>query len=99
MMSQEIVTSIQEGYKLNIVVLDNHGFSSIGGLSWACGSGGFGMEYRYCRDGGLDGDVIELDFDANAARLGAWAIRAKTREDLVIGLAEVHSIDRTSVVF
>src|SRR5438034_3892639 len=32
MMSQEIVTSIQEGYKLNIVVLDNHGFSSIGGL-------------------------------------------------------------------
>src|SRR5262249_32403294 len=41
MMAQEIVTSIQEGYKLNIVVLDNHGFSSIGGLSRACGSGGF----------------------------------------------------------
>lgn len=53
MMSQEIVTSIQEGYKLNIVVLDNHGFSSIGGLSRACGSGGFGTEYRYRRDATL----------------------------------------------
>jgi len=98
MMSQEIVTSIQEGYKLNIVVLDNHGFSSIGGLSRACGSGGFGTEYRYRRDGELDGDVIELDLAANAASLGAWAIRAKTREDLVNALAEARGIDRTSVV-
>ena len=40
MMAQEIVTSVQEGYKLNIVLLDNHGFSSIGGLSRACGNRG-----------------------------------------------------------
>ena len=46
MMSSEIATSVQEGYKLNIVVLDNHGFSSIGGLSQAIGSGGFGTDYR-----------------------------------------------------
>src|SRR5947208_1410560 len=46
MMAQEIVTSVQEECKLNIVVLDNHGFSSIGGLSRYCGSGGFGTEYR-----------------------------------------------------
>jgi 3D-(3,5/4)-trihydroxycyclohexane-1,2-dione acylhydrolase (decyclizing) len=46
MMAQEIVTSLQEKVKLNIVLLDNHGFSSIGGLSRACGSGGFGTEYR-----------------------------------------------------
>ena len=37
MMAQEIVTAIQEGCKLNIVLLDNHGFSSLGGLSRACG--------------------------------------------------------------
>ena len=36
MMAQEIVTAVQEGYKLNIVLLDNHGFSSIGGLSRSC---------------------------------------------------------------
>jgi len=80
------------------VVLDNHGFSSIGGLSRACGSGGFGTEYRYRRDGELDGDVIELDLAANAASLGAWAIQAKTREDLVNALAEARGIDHTCVV-
>ena len=52
MMAQEIVTSLQENIKLNIVLFDNHGFSSIGGLSRACGSGGFGTEYRYRANGG-----------------------------------------------
>src|SRR5215472_455311 len=81
MMSQEIVTAIQEGIKLNIVLLDNHGFSSIGGLSRACGSGGFGTEYRY-RSNGLRGSVIAVDFVANAASLGAHTQRANTREEL-----------------
>ena len=98
MMSQEIVTSIQEGYKLNIVVLDNHGFSSIGGLSRACGSGGFGTEYRYRSNGNLNGDVIKLDLAANAASLGAWAVRARTRDDLMKSLSEARRMDRTSVV-
>jgi 3D-(3,5/4)-trihydroxycyclohexane-1,2-dione acylhydrolase (decyclizing) len=98
MMSQEIVTSIQEGYKLNIVVLDNHGFSSIGGLSRSCGGGGFGTEYRYRRNGRLEGDVIELDLAANAASLGAWAVRARTRDDLVNALSDARDVDRTSVV-
>lgn len=98
MMSQEIVTSIQEGYKLNIVVLDNHGFSSISGLSRSCGSGGFGTEYRYRRNGSLDGDVIDLDLVANAASLGASAIRAKTRDDLAKALAEARNARGTSVV-
>jgi 3D-(3,5/4)-trihydroxycyclohexane-1,2-dione acylhydrolase (decyclizing) len=98
MMAQEIVTSIQEGYKLNIVVLDNHGFSSIGGLSRALGSAGFGTEYRYRKNGKLDGDFIELDLAANAASLGANAVRAKTREDLVKSLSAARSADRTSVI-
>jgi 3D-(3,5/4)-trihydroxycyclohexane-1,2-dione acylhydrolase (decyclizing) len=98
MMSQEIVTSIQEGHKLNIVVLDNHGFSSIGGLSRSCGSGGFGTQYRYRRNGGLDGEVIELDLTANAASLGAWAVRARTRDELMNALSEARGIDRTAVL-
>src|SRR2546422_7487524 len=49
MMSSEITTSIQEGYKLNIIVLDNHGFSSIGGLSQAVGSRGVRTHHRYRR--------------------------------------------------
>lgn len=98
MMAQEIVTSLQEGYKLNIVVLDNHGFSSIGGLSRACGSGGFGTEYRYRRNGQLDGDVMSVDFLGNAASLGAVSLRARTREDFTAALEQARSESRTTVI-
>jgi len=98
MMSQEIVTSLQEGYKLNILVLDNHGFSSIGGLSRACGSGGFGAEYRYRREGALQGERIPVDFAANAASLGAYAVQVRTREELEEALAALREQERTSVV-
>ncbi len=98
MMAQEIVTSLQEGYKLNIVLLDNHGFSSIGGLSRACGNSGMGTEYRYRRDGKLDGDRIPVDFVANAKSLGANAVRAKTRDDLRKALVEARNQSDTSVI-
>jgi 3D-(3,5/4)-trihydroxycyclohexane-1,2-dione acylhydrolase (decyclizing) len=98
MMAQEIVTSVQEGFKLNIIVLDNHGFSSIGGLSRACGSGGFGTEYRYRSNGELAGDVLPVDFVANAASLGAIAVRATTREKLRDAVIAMRSHPHTSVI-
>ena len=98
MMAQEIVTSLQEGYKLNLVLLDNHGFASIGGLSRSCGNQGMGTEYRYRRNGKLDGDLINVDFVANAASLGAHAVRAKSRDDLRKTLIEARQQRQTSVV-
>jgi 3D-(3,5/4)-trihydroxycyclohexane-1,2-dione acylhydrolase (decyclizing) len=98
MMAQEIVTSLQEGYKLNIVLLDNHGFSSIGGLSRSCGNDGLGTSYRYRRGDRYDGEVLPVDFVANAASLGAWAKRASTREELLVTLNEGRKQPRTSVV-
>jgi len=98
MMAQEIVTSIQEGYKLNVIVVDNHGFSSIGGLSRSCGSAGFGTEYRYRRNVELAGEVLPIDFVANASSLGALAVRATTREELAEAVAAMRSHPRTSVV-
>ncbi len=100
MMSSEIVTSIQEGYKLTIVLLNNYGFSSIGGLSQALGSGGFGTDYRTRRaeSGQLDGARLEVDFAANAASLGAHVIRATTRDDLQGALKEAHQQERTTVI-
>lgn len=98
MMAQEIVTAAQEGIKLIIVVLDNHGFSSIGGLSRACGNRGMGTEYRYRRNGKLEGDSIPVDFVANAQSLGAHAVRAKTRDDLRKALREAGQRPGTSVV-
>ena len=97
MMAQEMVTSLQEKIKLNIILLDNHGFSSIGGLSRACGSGGFGTEYRY-RKNGLNGEIIPIDFVANAASLGAHAVRAKTHEQLSEALRAAKQQERTSVI-
>jgi 3D-(3,5/4)-trihydroxycyclohexane-1,2-dione acylhydrolase (decyclizing) len=98
MMAQEIHTSLQEGHKLNIVVLDSHGFSSIGGLSRSVGCQGFGTEYRLRREGRLDGEINQVDFVANAASLGATAIGARTRKDLEAALAESRSSARTTVV-
>jgi 3D-(3,5/4)-trihydroxycyclohexane-1,2-dione acylhydrolase (decyclizing) len=100
MMSSEIVTAIQEGVKLNIILLNNYGFSSIGGLSKALGSGGFGTDYRSRRaeSGQLDGGRLEVDFAANAESLGAHVIRAVTREDLQHALEEARGQRQTTVI-
>jgi 3D-(3,5/4)-trihydroxycyclohexane-1,2-dione acylhydrolase (decyclizing) len=100
MMSSEIATSVQEGFKLNIVVLDNHGFSSIGGLSRSIGSGGFGTDYRARRaeSGQLDGASVPVDFVALAQGLGAHAVRAATRDEVERALEEMRAHERTSVV-
>lgn len=97
MMAQEIHTAVQESRKLNIVLLDNHGFGSIGGLSEACGSGGFGTQYRYRQDGKLEGDTVCVDFVANAASLGAAAVRVRTVDELRSALLSARSIPRTNV--
>lgn len=99
MMSSEIATSIQEGYKLNIVLLDNHGYSSIGGLSRAIGSGGFGTDYRYrTASGALDGEFVPVDFAALCAGLGARTVRVETREELEKALAEMRTHTTTTAV-
>ena len=79
MMAQELVTAMQERIKLVVVLVQNHGFASIGALSESVGSQRFGTAYRY-RDasGALDGDVLPVDLAANAASLGADVLRAAT---------------------
>ena len=69
MMPAEIVTSVQEGVKIIIVLVNNHGFASIGGLSQAIGSGGFGTHYkcRSAQSGQLDGEYTPVDFEAAPA--------------------------------
>lgn len=100
MMSSDLVTSIQEGYKLTVILLDNHGFSSIGGLSQSIGSGGFGTQYRYrnLQTGQLDGEYLPVDFAANARSLGAHVLTARTLPELRTALAEAREADRTTVI-
>jgi 3D-(3,5/4)-trihydroxycyclohexane-1,2-dione acylhydrolase (decyclizing) len=104
MMSSEIVTSIQEGYKLTIVLMDNGGFKSIGSLSRSLGQTGFGTRYVYPRDGALPGDEtpaddLPVDLAANARSLGACVIECQTREDVVKALGTAKEMDRTTVIY
>jgi 3D-(3,5/4)-trihydroxycyclohexane-1,2-dione acylhydrolase (decyclizing) len=105
MLSSEIVTSIQEGLKLTIVLVDNHGFNSIGSLSRSLGTDGFGTLFRYRRDGslGLDSDrspapVLPIDLAANAESLGAKVIRCRTVADLREGLEAAKAEEGTVVL-
>ncbi len=93
MMHTEIVTMVQEGIKVNIIVLDNHGHASIGGLSKSVGSDGFGTKFRYRTESGhLDGDTLPIDFAKNCESLGAHVIRAKDRETFSRAMAEAKAI-------
>jgi 3D-(3,5/4)-trihydroxycyclohexane-1,2-dione acylhydrolase (decyclizing) len=101
MMGQEIVTSIQEGYKLTILLLDSEGFASIGGLSRSVGSAGFGTRYRYRneRTGALDGGSLPVNLAANAESLGAIVHRATDRASLEGALEASRAAERTTVIY
>jgi len=87
MMSSEIATSVQEGARITVVLIDNKGFGSIGGLSRSLGSDGFGTGY-----------TVSVDLVQNAASLGAIATRAETLDELTAALDAARSADRTSVI-
>jgi 3D-(3,5/4)-trihydroxycyclohexane-1,2-dione acylhydrolase (decyclizing) len=99
MMSSELVTAVQEGIKLTVVLVDNHGFASIGGLSAALGSQGFGTEYRYrSAEGGLNGAHLPVDLAANAESLGACVHRVRNIAELDDALGQARRMDRTVVI-
>lgn len=100
MMAQEIVTSLQENYKLNIILVNNHGFSSIGNLSESIGSSGFGTHYLYRNEktGYLDGERLPVDFAANARSLGAYTIEASDLPSLKAALDEARDQTKTTVI-
>ena len=101
MLSQEIVTAVQEGIKVNIILINNHGFASIGGLSESLGSSGFGTRYlaRSEATGQLDGERLPVDLAANARSLGAHVIEAKSILELRLALEEAQKQTRTTVIY
>lgn len=100
MNNHEIITAIQEGIKMTIVLLDNHGFKSIGSLSESIGSNRFGTQYRFRNEksGQLDGANLPVDFAANARSLGAHVIQADTISSLHRALAEAATCEKTTVI-
>lgn len=105
MLSEAIVTSLQERVKLVVVLVDNRGFASIGGLSRSLGTDGFGTQFRESRPGsrGLDSErdpapYLPVDLAANAESLGAHVIRANGISELRDALAAAKKVDRTVVI-
>jgi len=104
MMAQEIVTSLQEGLKLTVVLVDNQGYSSIGALSRSLGTRGFGTRLQRRGDGmmgddaGQAGESLPLDLATNAAGLGAHVFRAHNLEELRDALVAARGVEQTVVV-
>jgi 3D-(3,5/4)-trihydroxycyclohexane-1,2-dione acylhydrolase (decyclizing) len=100
MMAQEIVTAVSENIKLVIVIVQNHGFASIGELSEKLGSQRFGTSYRYrnAESGLLDGEKLPIDLAANAESLGADVIRVKTIDEFREALVRAKKATKVTAV-
>ncbi|MFJ9560653.1 3D-(3,5/4)-trihydroxycyclohexane-1,2-dione acylhydrolase (decyclizing) [Streptomyces fuscichromogenes] len=100
MMPTEIVTAVQEGIAVKVLLVQNHGYASIGGLSESVGGERFGTAYRLPSDDGtLTGAPLPVDLAANAASLGMRVLRAKTVRDLRTALAEARAADTPTCVY
>jgi 3D-(3,5/4)-trihydroxycyclohexane-1,2-dione acylhydrolase (decyclizing) len=100
MMPTEIVTAVQEGVNVNLVVIQNHGYASIGGLSEQTGAERHGTAYRFrAPDGTYTGPPLPVDLAANAASLGLDVIRAATVGELRAALAAARRSQRATCVY
>ena len=95
----ELITALQERIKITIVILDNRGFGCIENLSQAVGCGGFGTRFRErSASGQLDGDILQVDFVANAKSLGAHAVKVRDLAELRAAVDAGRTDDRTNVI-
>ncbi|MFJ8469465.1 3D-(3,5/4)-trihydroxycyclohexane-1,2-dione acylhydrolase (decyclizing) [Streptomyces swartbergensis] len=100
MMPTEIVTAVQEGVAIKVLIIQNHGYASIGGLSESVGGERFGTAYRFpSEDGTYTGPPLPVDLAANAASLGMRVLRAKSVRDLREALAEARAADTPTCVY
>ncbi|MEV0633447.1 3D-(3,5/4)-trihydroxycyclohexane-1,2-dione acylhydrolase (decyclizing) [Streptomyces sp. NPDC050619] len=100
MMPTEIVTAVQEGIAIKILLIQNHGYASIGGLSESVGGERFGTAYRFqAQDGTYTGAPLPVDLAANVASLGMRVLRAKTVRGLRAALAEARAADTPTCVY
>jgi len=93
MLHSELVTSLQEGRKITVVLFNNHGFQCIHNLQRGHGSDGFGNEFRFreTETGRLTGSYLPIDFAAHARSLGLKAYKAGTAEELEAALLQAKN--------
>jgi len=106
MLSSDLATSVQEGYKLIVILWDNSGYKSIGSLSRSLGQDGFGTRYVMPKNGILPDDtagenveLLKVDFPANARSLGAEVIECKTSDDYAKAIKTAQSTNRSTMIY
>jgi 3D-(3,5/4)-trihydroxycyclohexane-1,2-dione acylhydrolase (decyclizing) len=88
---------VAERVKIIVVLVQNHGYASIGSLSEASGNGRFGTRFRYGADGGGE-QTLPVDLAANAASLGAKVLTPRTVGELADALKAAREADQPVVV-
>ena len=101
MMATELVTAVQEGIKIITVLVQNHGYASIGSLSESLGSQRFGTRYRYRNPetGRLDGEKLPVDLAANAGSLGVEVIKTTTAGEFAEAIKAAKAADHSVVIY
>ena len=89
MLHSELVTSIQEHRKINVLLFDNSGFGCINNLEMSNGIGNLATEFRFRNEEGkLLGDLMPIDFAACAAGYGVKTYRVRNMEELDAALED-----------
>ena len=101
MLPTDIITTIQEGYKITIILINNQGYASIGGLSDSVGGEGFGTHFKYRNPetGQLDGDFLPVDLAKNAESLGAIVYKPKGISEYIDALSKAKKNERTTLIY
>ena len=101
MLHTEIVTAVQEGRKITMVLNDNHAFGCIHNLQRGQGGRSFGNEFRLRTRAAerLEGSFVEVDFAANARSLGATAFTARTKAELLAALGAAKAQRNTCLIY
>ena len=94
----ELVTALQEGLKITVVISENHGFQCIHRLQLGRAGRPFGNEFRARQNGRLEGEYLRLDLAKTAEGFGAVAMRADSPESLRDALEASRSERRTCVI-
>ena len=96
----ELVTAMQEGLKITIVIAENHGFQCIRQLQMGRMGIPFGNEFRErnAASGRLDGEYVAIDFAKNAESMGARAWNVTSPDELEAALKEARSETRSCVI-
>lgn len=99
MLNHELITAIQEGLKITVVLNDNKGYQCIHDLQKSCGGKSFGNEFKYRKNGRLEGESLEVNFVENAKSLGAKTFSCNSKDELISALKEAKNIEESCFIY